>query len=64
MSDDKAKRGKQDRIRINIGQVYERVYWAKAFGITQTALREAVKQSGPMVSAVKAHLINRIKEAK
>lgn len=63
MSDDLTKRGKQDRIRISIKQTFERLYWCKAFGITQTTLREAVKQSGPMVRDVKLYLINRIKEA-
>lgn len=63
MSDDTRKRGRDDRIRINIGQVFERSRWCKAFGITQTRLKEAVKAAGPMVKNVKAWLIKQIEDA-
>lgn len=63
MSDDIIKRGNADRIRINIGQVFERSYWSKKFGITQGRLREAVKAVGPMVRDVKTWLIKQIEDA-
>jgi hypothetical protein len=61
--DDKLKTGKADRLRINVHQFYERRDWANKLGITQARLREAVKEVGPMVSAVKAYLIKRITDA-
>jgi hypothetical protein len=63
MSDDPKKRGKHDRIRINVRQIFERTYWTKALGITQARLREAVAAVGPMVKDVKRYLIERIEKA-
>ena len=62
MPDDRSKRGKQDRIRINIKQAFERTHWARKFGITQAHLRLAVKAVGPMVRDVKAWLVMWIEE--
>ena len=63
MTDDTTKRGKPDRIRINVRQVFERRYWTKAFGVTEATLREAVKAVGPMVVDVKEWLVERIENA-
>ena len=64
MADDTTKRGKADRIRINIRQAFEIRYWTKAFGITKQMLIGTVKVVGPMVKNVKRYLINRIRAAK
>ena len=63
MSDNKKKRGKPDRIRIALNQVHELRHWRKAFGVTTATLRAAVKAVGPMVENVRAHLIEKIKNA-
>lgn len=63
MPDDPSKRGKPDRDRINVKQRFERIAWATKFGVTQGHLRAAAKQAGPMVSAIKAWLIEWIKKA-
>lgn len=62
MSDNPAKRGKPDRIRIS-SQWHERRYWCKRLGITESQLRVAIAATGPMVKNVKRWLINRIKNA-
>lgn len=64
MTDDTTKRGKADRIRINIKQHFEVRYWTKALGCTKKQLIDTVKEAGPMVPDVKALMIKRIKEAK
>ena len=46
MSDDKTKRGAQDRVRINVYQDYERRDWAQTLGISEDELREAVRNVG------------------
>ena len=52
MTDDRSKRGAQDRKRINVNEPHELRRWAKKFGCTEDELREAVKQAGPMADAV------------
>ena len=56
MSDDKAKAGKADRIRINVNEDYELRDWSKKFGVTAEELRKAVKVVGPMSDDVKRYL--------
>jgi hypothetical protein len=53
MSDDKTKRGPQDRERINVREDYELRDWAKKLGVTPDELKQAVKKVGPMVDDVK-----------
>lgn len=52
MSDDKEKRGQQDRSRINLEEDYERQYWREKFGVTDEQLRAAVKLAGNNVQDV------------
>ena len=52
LKDDLSKKGKQDDIRINVSQPWERQYWAKKLDITQKRLKELVKDAGPLVSSV------------
>lgn len=56
MPDDKSKTGKEDDLRINIHQDYERRDWAKKLGVSEDRLREAVKKAGPMVKDVRQEL--------
>jgi hypothetical protein len=56
MADDKSKRGKPDRDRINIHEKYEQEHWKNALGVSGQQLAAAVRQVGPMVKDVKAYL--------
>ncbi len=56
MTDDKRKRGKPDRIRINIHEDYEKDYWKKALDVSGQQLAAAVRKVGPMVKDVKKYL--------
>ncbi len=44
--DSKAKRGVQDRTRINLGEDYEVRYWSERFGVSRDELKSAVKAVG------------------
>jgi hypothetical protein len=59
MSDDRTKKGRQDRQRININEKHELAYWTKRLGVSEDELRDAVKRVGPSVEAVQ----NEIKRA-
>ncbi|MDQ2734764.1 MAG: DUF3606 domain-containing protein [Pseudomonadota bacterium] len=56
MSDDKAKAGQQDRLRINVHEDYELRDWSKKFGCTPEALKVAVKAVGTMAADVETYL--------
>src|SRR2546426_9046404 len=56
MSDDKTKRGPQDRSKINVQEKYEMDYRSKKFGVTRDELRDAVKKVGPSAAAVEREL--------
>ena len=56
MADDANKTGQADRDRINVNQDYELRDWAKKFGVSEDALRAAVKAVGPMAEDVRKHL--------
>ena len=43
MSDDKSKRGPQDRRQINLSEDYEVRYWCGKFGVDSQTLKAAVK---------------------
>lgn len=53
---DKTKVGGQDRTRINVNEDYELRDWAKKFGVTPDALKQAVQAVGTGAAAVEAHL--------
>ena len=46
MSDDKTKRGPQDRSKINVHEKYELDYWSEKVRVTPGELRDAVKRIG------------------
>lgn len=56
MSDNLQDRGPQDRNRINVHEEWELRYWTKELGLSPDELREAVKQAGTSVKAVREHL--------
>ena len=56
MSDDKTKRGLQDRTKINVHEKYELDYWTKKFGVSPDELRDAVSRVGTSAEAVEREL--------
>jgi Protein of unknown function (DUF3606) len=56
MSDDRKKRGGQDRSRISTSEDYEVKYWSKKFGISPKELKAAVKKVGSSAAAVQKEL--------
>lgn len=56
MSDDKSKRGSQDRSRIALGEEYEVRYWTQKFGVSREQLEEAVRAVGNSADKVEEHL--------
>ena len=54
-SDDKTKRGPQDRSRINVHEGYEVTYWCQKFGCSRAELVAAVAVVGVMANAVAEH---------
>lgn len=56
MADHRSERGPRDRQRINMSEGYEVAYWSKKWGVTREQLAEAVRQVGPISSAVAEHL--------
>ena len=56
MADDKTDRGRPDRDRINISEVYELRYWSNKFGVTKEELAAAVERVGPIAKDVEAEL--------
>ena len=56
MPDDKTKSGGQDRKRISLSEDYEVRDWAKKFGVTPEALKNAVGAVGSEAAKVEAYL--------
>jgi len=56
MPDDKNKRGRQDRNRINMNEDYEVRYWSQKFGVTKEELKAAVRRAGNSAAAVEQEL--------
>ena len=56
MTDNKDKRGTQDRTKVNVSEVYEVRYWSEKFGVTTEQLKEAVKSAGNSPDAVEQAL--------
>lgn len=56
MTDDKSKRGPQDRSKVNISEGYEVQYWSEKFGVTAEQLKAAVKEVGNSPEAVEKAL--------
>ena len=59
MSDDKTKRGAQDRARINVHQDHELRDWAKSLGVDEHDLRNAVGVVGDNAERVREYLKNK-----
>ena len=58
MADDKTKRDRPDRSKINMNEDYEVKYWTRHFGVTHYELRRAVDRVGNSVAAVRKQLGN------
>jgi len=56
MSDDLNNRGQQDRIRINVHEEHEVLYWTQELGVSRDELAQAVKEVGVMAVDVRKHL--------
>jgi hypothetical protein len=56
MTDDRTKKGMQDRTRINPSEDYELRYWSEKLGVTQDQLKAGVKKVGNSDSAVEKEL--------
>ena len=56
MVDDKRKRGRPDRSKINMSEDYEIKYWAKELGVTRAELHRAVDKVGNAAAAVRKEL--------
>jgi small membrane protein len=56
MSDDKSKRGPQDRSRISLREDYEVRYWSEKFGVSSDRLKAVVKKVGNSADAVEKEL--------
>jgi hypothetical protein len=54
--DDKSNRGGMERKLISLRQDYEVRYWTQVLGVSHAELREAVRNAGRSVSAVRAYL--------
>ncbi len=55
MSDDLNNRGPQDRARVNVNEAHELKYWTRELGVTEDKLRQAVKEVGVSVDALRKH---------
>jgi hypothetical protein len=58
MVDNRKKRGRPDRSRIDVNQAYELQYWKKMFGVSGQQLAAAVRQVG-WVKNVAAYLADK-----
>ncbi len=56
MSDDKTKRGGQDRSRINLSEDYEVRYWTEALGVSRERLEELVRKHGNSAEKIREAL--------
>jgi Protein of unknown function (DUF3606) len=59
MSDNKNKRGSQDRNRISLEEEYEVRHWTESLGVSRQELEEAVKSVGNSAEKVREHFKNR-----
>lgn len=56
MPDNLGRRGPEDGNKINVNQRHEVRYWTETLGVSETVLRTAVLNAGPMVVDVKQWL--------
>lgn len=59
MTDDKSKKGRQDRSRIDVHERYELDYWSDKFGVSKEELKDAVARVGVMAKDVEKDLKSR-----
>jgi len=56
MSDDLTKKRPQDSSKISLTEPWEVDYWTNVLGVTETRLRQLVKQYGHSAAEVRKHL--------
>lgn len=56
MADDRAKRGPQDRSRVNTSEDYELRYWSEKWGVSPEQVKAAVAKVGNSADAVARQL--------
>jgi hypothetical protein len=56
MPDNLDRQKPEDPTKINIHQQWELNFWTNELGVTETELKNAVREVGPMVKDVKKHL--------
>jgi Protein of unknown function (DUF3606) len=56
MPDNRKKRGRADRNKIDVNQAYELQFWKEMFGVSAQQLTEAVREVGPSAKKVAAYL--------
>jgi hypothetical protein len=60
MSDNTRLRGRHDSVLISLSERWEVAYWREALGVSEAALRNAVKQVGHSANAVREFLKKRV----
>jgi hypothetical protein len=56
MADDRTKQSSQDRLRVNLSERYEVMYWTNKFAVPERELEAAVKAVGSSALAVEEYL--------
>jgi hypothetical protein len=56
MPDDTGARDRRDAQRIDVHDEQECRYWSTRFGVSAERLRQAIREAGPMVPAVREYL--------
>ena len=56
MTDDRTKRGPQDRSRVNPNEDYELRYWSEKWGVSPEQVKAAVAKVGNSADAVARQL--------
>jgi hypothetical protein len=55
---DSSQFGGQDRLRVNLRELYEVEYWSMRFRVTPEQLAHAVSEVGPIAADVQDYLVN------
>jgi hypothetical protein len=56
MPDDTGQRDRRESQRIDVHNEQECRYWSSRFGVSAERLRQAVREAGPSVQAVREYL--------
>lgn len=56
MSDSLKKRGRMDRLKINVNEYYELKYWSHKFGVSRDELKRLVRDFGERAADIEKAL--------